>query len=150
MAAHSAVMRDVIAKARAGTPVLGICNGFQVLCELGLLPGALMRNASLRFICRDAWLRVETNKNFFTQAYRKGEVVRMPIAHAEGNYFADTETLDRLEAEDRVVFRYSDPDGNVGRATNPTAPSATSPASAARTAACLALCRIPSGCSSAR
>ena len=119
MAAHSAVMRDVIAKARAGTPVLGICNGFQVLCESGLLPGVLMRNASLRFICRDAWLRVETNKNFFTQAYRKGEVVRMPIAHAEGNYFADTETLDRLEAEDRVVFRYSDPDGNVGRATNP-------------------------------
>jgi phosphoribosylformylglycinamidine synthase len=119
MAAHSAVMRDVIAKARAGTPVLGICNGFQVLCESGLLPGVLMRNASLRFICRDTWLRVETNRNFFTQAYRKGEVVRMPIAHAEGNYFADKETLDRLEEEGRVVFRYCDEAGEATPAANP-------------------------------
>ena len=148
MAAHSAVMRDVIARPGRHA-VLGICNGFQVLCESGLLPGVLMRNASLRFICRDAWLRVETNKNFFTQAYRKGEVVRMPIAHAEGNYFADTETLDRLEAEDRVVFRYSDQTATSAQRPTPTAPSATSPASAARTAACLASCRIPSGCSSA-
>jgi phosphoribosylformylglycinamidine synthase len=118
MAAHSPIMRDVIAKARGGTPVLGICNGFQILCESGLLPGVLLRNASLKFICRDVWLRCETEKTFFTQCYRKGQVIRMPIAHAEGNYFADAETLDMLEAENRVVFRYSDDEGNVSDATN--------------------------------
>ena len=107
MAAHSPIMRDVIAKAKAGTPVLGICNGFQILCESGLLPGVLMRNASLHFICRDVHLKVENDKTFFTNCYRKGEVIRVPIAHAEGNYFADAETLDRLEGEGQVVFRYS-------------------------------------------
>src|SRR5215207_2752969 len=106
MAAHSPIMRDVIAKAKAGTPVLGICNGFQVLCESGLLPGVLMRNASLKFICRDVTLRVDNDKTFFTKCYRKDQVVRLPIAHAEGNYFADPATLDRLEGEGRVVFRY--------------------------------------------
>ena len=90
MAAHSPIMRDVIAKAKAGTPVLGICNGFQVLCESGLLPGVLMRNASLKFICRDVTLRVDNAETFVTKCYRKGEVVRLPIAHAEGNYFAAT------------------------------------------------------------
>lgn len=119
MAAHSPIMRDVVAKAKAGTPVLGICNGFQILCESGLLPGVLMRNASLRFICRDVHLKVENEKTFFTNCYRKGEVVRVPIAHAEGNYFADTDTLDRLEGEGRVVFRYSDAEGNVSAETNP-------------------------------
>lgn len=119
MAAHSRIMRDVVAKARAGTPVLGICNGFQVLCESGLLPGVLMRNRSLHFICRDVWLKVERNDTFFTRAYRQGEVVRMPIAHAEGNYFADPDTLARLEGEGRVVLRYSDKDGNVSDTTNP-------------------------------
>ncbi len=119
MAAHSPIMRDVIAKAKAGTPVLGICNGFQILCESGLLPGVLLRNASLRFICRDVLLRVENERTFYTQCYREGEVIRMPIAHAEGNYFADSETLDTLEGEGRVVFRYCDPDGNVTADSNP-------------------------------
>ena len=119
MAAHSQIMRGVIAKAKAGTPVLGICNGFQILCESGLLPGVLMRNASLKFICRDVTLRVEQTDTLFTRAYRSGEVVTMPIAHAEGNYFADTETLDRLEGEGRVVFRYCDATGAVNAGGNP-------------------------------
>jgi phosphoribosylformylglycinamidine synthase len=113
MAAHSPIMKDVVAKAKAGTPVLGICNGFQVLCEAGLLPGALMRNASLHFVCRDAFLKVENAETFFTKCYRKGEVIRVPVAHGEGNYFADADTLDRLEDEDRVVFRYSDAAGKI-------------------------------------
>ncbi len=119
MAAHSPIMRDVIAKARSGTPVLGICNGFQVLCEAGLLPGVLMRNRSLKFICRDVHLKVERDATFFTRCYRNGEVIKVPIAHAEGNYFADTETLDRLEGDGRVAFRYSDADGNVSPETSP-------------------------------
>ena len=119
MAAHSPIMRDVIAKAKAGTPVLGVCNGFQVLCEAGLLPGVLMRNRSLKFICRDVHLRVENDSSYFTRAYRKGQVVRFPIAHAEGNYFADDETLARLEGEGRVVLRYCDEAGEVSDAANP-------------------------------
>jgi phosphoribosylformylglycinamidine synthase len=119
MAAHTAVMRDVAAKARAGVPVLGICNGFQVLCEAGLLPGVLMRNASLRFVCRDVWLKVEQTDTLFTSEYRKGEAIRLPVAHGDGNYFADAETLDRLEAEGRVVFRYADAAGSVTPEANP-------------------------------
>ena len=119
MAAHSPVMRDVVARAKAGTPVLGICNGFQVLTETGLLPGVLMRNASLKFVCRDVHLRVEQPDTLFTSHYRKGEVVRIPIAHGDGNYFADPATLDRLEAEGRVVFRYVDEAGNATPAANP-------------------------------
>jgi phosphoribosylformylglycinamidine synthase len=119
MAAHSPIMRDVIAKAKAGTPVLGICNGFQILCEAGLLPGALMRNRSLHFICRDVHLKVENAETFFTCCYRAGEVIRVPIAHAEGNYFADPETLAALEGERRVVFRYVDETGNATDAANP-------------------------------
>lgn len=109
MAAHSSVMREVIARAKAGTPVLGICNGFQVLCETGLLPGVLQRNASLRFVCRDTFLKVEQADTVFTRAYRTGEIVNIPVAHGDGNYFADPATLDRLEGEGRVVFRYVDP-----------------------------------------
>ncbi len=119
MAAHSPIMRDVIAKAKAGTPVLGICNGFQILCESGLLPGVLMRNASLHFICRDVHLKVESEKTFFTNCYRKDEVIRIPIAHAEGNYFADADTLDRLEGEGQVVFRYCTAEGEVSATGNP-------------------------------
>jgi phosphoribosylformylglycinamidine synthase I len=119
MAAQSPIMRDVVAKAKAGTPVLGICNGFQILCESGLLPGVLMRNTSLHFICRDVHLKVENNTTFFTSCYRKGEIIRVPIAHAEGNYFADAETLDRLEGEGQVVFRYSDAEGTVSPETCP-------------------------------
>jgi phosphoribosylformylglycinamidine synthase len=119
MAAHSPIMKDVIAKAKAGTPVLGICNGFQVLCESGLLPGVLMRNRSLKFICKDVHLRAERDDTFFSRCYRKGEVIKVPIAHAEGNYFADSETLDRLEGEGLVAFRYCDEAGAVSDATSP-------------------------------
>jgi phosphoribosylformylglycinamidine synthase len=113
MAAHSPIMKDVIAKAKAGVPVLGICNGFQMLCETGLLPGVLQRNASLKFICKDVWLKVENASSLFTRRYRVGEIAQMICAHGDGNYFADGETLDRLEGEGRVVFRYADRHGNV-------------------------------------
>ena len=113
MAAHSPIMRDVVAKAKAGTPVLGICNGFQILCEAGLLPGVLMRNASLKFICKDVWLKVESNRTVFTSRYRPGEVAQMICAHGDGNFFADRDSLDRLEGEGRVVFRYCDKAGKV-------------------------------------
>jgi phosphoribosylformylglycinamidine synthase len=119
MAAHSPIMRDVVAKARAGTPVLGICNGFQVLCEAGLLPGVLMRNASLKFVCRDVLLKVEQVDTPFTSRFDKGAIVRLPIAHGDGNYFADQATLDRLEGEGRVVFRYVDQAGDATPAANP-------------------------------
>lgn len=119
MAAHSPIMRDVIAKAKNGVSVLGICNGFQVLCETGLLPGVLMRNASLKFICRDVFLRVDNPNTTFTKCYRKDQVIRIPVAHGDGNYFADTDTLDRLEAEDRVVMRYAHSDGTVDGDANP-------------------------------
>jgi phosphoribosylformylglycinamidine synthase len=99
--------------------VIGICNGFQVLCEAGLLPGVLMRNASLRFVCRDVWLKVEETTTPFTGRFRRGEVIRLPIAHGEGNYFADADTLDELEAEGRVVFRYVDAEGNATPEANP-------------------------------
>ncbi|MDZ3838026.1 MAG: phosphoribosylformylglycinamidine synthase subunit PurQ [Rhodospirillales bacterium] len=119
MAAHSPVMREVVSRAQAGAMVLGICNGFQVLTEAGLLPGALMRNAELRFVCRDVTLRVETSDSPFTRRYGQGEVIRIPIAHNEGNYFADEDTLDRLFAEDRVAFRYCSPAGEADGAANP-------------------------------
>ena len=118
MAAHSPIMRDVVAKAKAGTPVLGICNGFQILCEAGLLPGVLMRNASLKFICKDVWLKCENNQTHFTTRYARGEVARMICAHGDGNYFADTATLDRLDGEGRVVFRYCDTQGRVTAEAN--------------------------------
>ncbi len=119
MAAHSPVMREVVARAKKGVAVLGICNGFQILAEAGLLPGALMRNASLRFVCRDVWLKVEDTESAFTRSYAPGEVVRFPIAHADGNYFADDETLDRLEGEGRVAVRYVTPGGDATEDANP-------------------------------
>lgn len=119
MAAHSPVMREVVRRAKAGTPVLGICNGFQVLTEAGLLPGVLMRNATLRFICKDVLLKVERNDTRFTSAYELGEVVRFPVAHKDGSYFADEDTLDRLEGENRVAFRYCEASGAVSEAANP-------------------------------
>jgi phosphoribosylformylglycinamidine synthase subunit PurQ / glutaminase len=119
MAAHARVMGDVVAKARSGTPVLGICNGFQVLTEAGLLPGVLLRNASLKFVCRDVHLRVEQTATPYTSRYAAGEVICIPIAHGDGNYFADPATLDRLEGEGRVVFRYVDAQGRSDGAENP-------------------------------
>lgn len=119
MAAHSPVMREVVRRANAGTPVLGICNGFQILTEAGLLPGALMKNANLKFVCKDVYLKVENAQTRFTDRYRKGQVVRFPIAHGDGNYFADEATLDRLEGEGRVAFRYVEPDGKISESANP-------------------------------
>jgi phosphoribosylformylglycinamidine synthase len=112
-------MRDVVAKAKAGTMVLGICNGFQVLTEAGLLPGVLMRNASLRFVCKDVLLKVEQVETPFTKRYAKNEIIRVPVAHGDGNYFADQATLDALEGDGRVVFRYVDKAGNATAEANP-------------------------------
>lgn len=108
MAARSPILRAVVEAAGRGVPVLGICNGFQVLTEAGLLPGALMRNATMNFICRTVPLRVENSQSLFTAGFDQGEIIRIPVAHHDGNYFADDETLDRLEGEGRVVFRYLD------------------------------------------
>jgi phosphoribosylformylglycinamidine synthase subunit PurQ / glutaminase len=113
MAAHSPVMREVCARAAAGTPVLGICNGFQILTEARLLPGALLPNRSLRFLCRDVHLRVENNQTIFTCGYEAGQTIRVPVAHHDGNYIADEETLDRLDGEGRVAFRYCAVDGRL-------------------------------------
>ncbi|MET0240789.1 MAG: phosphoribosylformylglycinamidine synthase subunit PurQ [Sphingobium sp.] len=107
MAARSPVMRAVADAAARGVTVLGICNGFQILTEAGLLPGALMRNAGLNFVCRDVALTVANTQTLFTGAYRTDETVRIPVAHHDGNYQADAETLDRLEGEGRVAFRYA-------------------------------------------
>lgn len=119
MAAHSPIMRAVVDRARAGVPVLGICNGFQILAETGLLPGALLPNASLKFVCKDVHLRVESTDTPFTGAYARGQVVRFPVAHHDGNFFADPDTLAMLENEGRIVFRYCDANGIVSEAANP-------------------------------
>jgi phosphoribosylformylglycinamidine synthase len=119
MAAHSPIVRAVVAEARRGVAVLGICNGFQVLTETGLLPGVLMRNASLKFICRDVHVRQEKSPAVFCDPAATGAVRRIPIAHKDGNYFADAETLDRLEGEGLVAFRYCDENGAVTAAANP-------------------------------
>jgi len=107
MAARSPIMQAVAEASGKGVPVLGICNGFQVLTEAGLLPGALMRNAGLHFVCRPVGLRVENTQSIFTSAYQAGEEISVPVAHHDGNYQADAETLDRLEGEGRVAFRYT-------------------------------------------
>jgi phosphoribosylformylglycinamidine synthase len=108
MAARSPIMRAVAEAAGRGVPVIGICNGFQVLTEAGLLPGALMRNAALSFVCRPVPLRVENSQSLFTSGYDAGETIALPVAHHDGNYQADEATLDRLEGEGRVAFRYLD------------------------------------------
>ncbi len=118
MAAHSPIMREVKARAQAGTPVLGICNGFQIITEAGLLPGALLTNKTLRFHCMNVHLRVETSQSLFTSRYSTGQVINVPVAHHDGNYFADQATLDRLEGEGRVAFRYCAPDGALDEAFN--------------------------------
>ncbi len=107
MAARSPVMGAVARAAERGVPVLGVCNGFQILTEAGLLPGALMRNAGISFVCREVTLKVENSRSAFTSAYRSGEEIVIPVAHHDGNYTADPETLERLEGEGRVAFRYS-------------------------------------------
>jgi phosphoribosylformylglycinamidine synthase len=119
MAARSPVMAEVVRRARRGVPVLGICNGFQILTEAGLLPGALMRNAGLSFVCKDVHLRIDNADSVFTGNYRNGQIVRFPVAHADGNYFADEKTLDALEGDGRVAFRYVTPDGEATGDANP-------------------------------
>jgi phosphoribosylformylglycinamidine synthase subunit PurQ / glutaminase len=109
MAARSPVMQAVVEAAGRGVPVLGICNGFQILTEAGLLPGALMRNAGIRFVCREVKLKVENSQSIFTSGYNAGEEISIPVAHHDGNYFADDETLNRIEGEGRVAFRYAEP-----------------------------------------
>jgi phosphoribosylformylglycinamidine synthase subunit PurQ / glutaminase len=124
IAARAPVMDAVRAFADKGGLVLGVCNGFQILCEAGLLPGVLMRNAKLKFICKDVYLKVERSGTPFTRGYNAGQVIRVPVAHGEGNFVADAGTIARIEGEGRVVFRYCAPDGalspawNVNGATN--------------------------------
>jgi phosphoribosylformylglycinamidine synthase I len=118
MAAHSPIMREVRDRADKGTPVLGICNGFQILTEAGMLPGALLPNRSLRFTCRDIHLRVENNQTIFTCGYEAGRTIRVPVAHHDGNYTADPETLDRLEDRGLVAFRYCGPSGEISDVEN--------------------------------
>ena len=119
IARFSPIMDSVIDFARRGGLVVGICNGFQVLCEAGLLPGALLRNESLRFQSHDCRMRVERPDTVYTNRYREGQVIRMPLSHADGNYYANPETLAELESEGRVVFRYCDADGAVTDEANP-------------------------------
>ena len=113
IAARAPIMAAVRTFAQKGGLVLAVCNGFQIACEAGLLPGVLMRNSQLRFICRDVYLRVERSDTPFTCGYNAGQVIRVPVAHGEGNYIADGETIARLEGDGRVLFRYASPDGMV-------------------------------------
>ena len=119
IARFSPVMHSVSRFAAEGGPVLGICNGFQILCEAGLLPGALLRNAGLKYICKQVYLRTETVDSAFTNQMREGQVLKMPIGHMEGNYFCDPETLRVLEREDRIAFRYVNADGERAPEANP-------------------------------
>jgi len=108
IAARSPIMSDIRARSAKGLKVLGVCNGFQIITEAGLLPGALVRNAQLRFVCREVKLKVENNTTFFTNRMARGAIVSCPVAHGEGNYICDADTLKRLEGENRVVFRYAE------------------------------------------
>lgn len=119
IAKFAPVMQSVIRFAKSGGLVFGICNGFQILCESGLLPGALMRNANQHYICKQVHLRTETADSPFTHGIERGRVLRMPIGHMEGNYFCDADTLAKLKAEDRIAFRYSTPNGEITPAANP-------------------------------
>ncbi len=119
MAAISPVMQEVKRLAARGVKILGICNGFQILTEAGLLPGALMRNAKTKFSCQNVYLRVENVDNQFSNLYKHNQVIKLSIAHADGNYFADQETIQRLEDKGNIVFRYVDKNGNVTDDSNP-------------------------------
>jgi phosphoribosylformylglycinamidine synthase subunit PurQ / glutaminase len=119
IARFSPIMKAVVSAAKDGMPVIGICNGFQILCEAGLLPGALIRNQSLHFVCQPVWLRTETAETPFTAKLEKGRLLRMPVAHGEGSYFADSQTLEILESQDRVVFRYANELGQTIPESNP-------------------------------
>ena len=119
IAAHSPVMREIKERAKAGVAVLGICNGFQILTEAGLLPGILLRNAGLGFVCKNVGLKVETSQSLFTSGYAAGQTLSIPVAHHDGNYFADEATLDRLEERGQIAFRYCDAEGALTPEANP-------------------------------
>ena len=123
IARFSPIMKDVVRFANSGGLVMGICNGFQILCESGLLPGALMRNESLRFVCKNVHLKTESLDSPFTQGLTSGEVLRVPVAHGEGNYFASDDILDQLEDQGRVAFRYCNENGQVTKESNPNGAS---------------------------
>ncbi len=118
IAGNSPIMREVVKKAASGTPILAVCNGFQVATETGMLPGALLRNANQKFICKDVDLKVTTKNQRFVGSFEQEQIVRFPVAHHDGNFFADDETLDRLEGEGQIAFKYADTDGNVSDDTN--------------------------------
>ncbi|HEX6118859.1 MAG TPA: phosphoribosylformylglycinamidine synthase subunit PurQ [Dongiaceae bacterium] len=119
IAAHSPILREVKARADKGMVVIGVCNGFQIITEAGLLPGALLRNASLKFVCRNVGLKVETSQSLFTSQYEQDQVLSIPVAHHDGNYFADDRTLDELEERGQVAFRYCGPEGELADEHNP-------------------------------
>ena len=119
IAAHSPVLREVKARAEKGMAVIGICNGFQIITEAGMLPGVLLRNSHLKFVCRNVHLKVATTQNLFTQRYAKGQVLSVPVAHHDGNYFIDEKGLAEIEANDQVAFRYCAPDGTIVPENNP-------------------------------
>ncbi|HEX9615332.1 MAG TPA: phosphoribosylformylglycinamidine synthase subunit PurQ [Bacteroidota bacterium] len=123
IARFSPIMKEVVRFARQGGLVVGICNGFQILTEAGLLPGTLLRNESLRFVCKDVYLRIENPATRFTGSCSEGDVLRIPIAHGDGNYFADPDVLKRLEEERRIVFRYCTPAGEITADANPNGSS---------------------------
>ena len=119
IARFSPIMQEVAAHAKAGGPVVGVCNGFQIACEAGLLPGALMRNANLQFVSAEVRVRIEKSDTMFTNLYERGEVLRIPVAHGDGRYVASAEVLDELETEGRVIFRYADANGTLSADANP-------------------------------
>jgi phosphoribosylformylglycinamidine synthase I len=119
ISARSHIMNEVAKRASDGVAVLGVCNGFQVLTESGLLPGALMRNSKLKFICKDIKLRIDNAKTIFTNAYAEGQIIKIPIAHHDGNYFADKDTIEALEGNNQILFRYVDDEGQVTEKGNP-------------------------------
>jgi len=147
IARFSPVMESIAAHAERGGLVLGICNGFQILLEAGLLPGAMRRNESLQFRCQDTHLRVENAATPFTRRYRPGEVIRMPIAHGDGNYYADSETLARMEQEGQIVFRYCTPEGEIAPQANPNGSLGNIAGICNRTGTVLGLMPHPERCS---
>ena len=147
LARFSPVMESVSEFAKSGRPVLGICNGFQVLLEAGLLPGAVRVNRGLRYVCRDVFMRVENTETAFTRLYERGSVVRMPIGHMEGNYTAPPPTLEALEREGRVAFRYCDADGRVTDDANPNGAAANIAGIANRDGNVVGLMPHPDRCS---